>query len=49
MGVIRKPMRNKVVKKAPVFIIKKGVKFQVLNVGGTIMEIRVPDQTETKK
>ena len=40
MGFNRLPKRNKVVKQPDVFVIKKGVKYKVLNIGGTIVEVR---------
>jgi hypothetical protein len=36
----RKPKRNKLDKPKDVFVTKNGVKYKVLNIGGTIIEVR---------
>jgi len=38
--------RNKAVKKPDVFVVKKGVKYKVLDIAGKKMEIRVAGQPE---
>ncbi len=39
MSYNRLPKRNKVVKQPDVFVIKKGVKYKVLNIGGAKVEV----------
>jgi len=46
MGYNRLAKRNKTIKKPDVFVVKKGVRYKVLDIAGKKMEIRVAGQPE---
>ena len=40
--------RFKQKKKEPKYVVRQGVKYEVMNIGGTVMEIRLPNKQDVE-
>ena len=48
MSLIRKPKRNKTVRQEPVYVVRGGVQYQIMEIAGEKMEIRVATKQDVE-